>query len=177
MESFPEKIHICWLRFCIAYLDEWNEEVKAQLVEAMLRYGGKGCRSVAVIVAEFGFSEIHGELRDAIHEFWDENPQHQKPAHDLKYQYAYNKAVQRNQLWLEDFLIQESEEMPDTDFMVNWVKGGEDKVRELKASFGKKVQSVYITGEVSNGSETEELSKAQRPSLYWKPDGVDLLNK
>ena len=164
-------------KFSIAYLDEWNEEIKEQLAEAMLRYGGKGCRSVAVVVADFSLGEVEAELEETIREFWKANPQHLKPAPDLKYQYAYNEAVDRDQLWLEDFLIQESDEMPETDFTVNWVQGGKNKVRELKALFGQKVQSVYTVGKDMDGLETEALAKAQRPPLYWKPDGVDLIEE
>ncbi|WP_428236243.1 acyl-CoA reductase [Gracilimonas sp.] len=164
-------------KFSIAYLDDWNEETKQELIEAMLRYGGKGCRSVAVVVANVGLKKVKEELEKAIREFWELNPQHQKPAPDLQYQYAYNAAVQRSQLWLEDFLIQESEELPDTDFTVNWVEGGEEKVRELKTHFGKKVQSVYSAGKKIAGIETEELAKAQRPNLWWKPDGVDVVEE
>ncbi|MCP9290480.1 acyl-CoA reductase [Gracilimonas sediminicola] len=162
-------------KFSIAYLEDWNEETKKELIEAMLRYGGKGCRSVAVVVANFGLKKVKEELKKAIREFWELNPQHQRPAPDLQYQYAYNAAVQRSQLWLEDFLIQESEELPDTDFTVNWVEGGEEKVRELKTQFGKKVQSVYTFGKEIAGIETEKLAKAQRPNLWWKPDGVDVV--
>lgn len=164
-------------KFSIAYLDEWNEEIKENLTEAMLRYGGKGCRSVAVVVAEFKLDEVKEELEQAIQSYWKKNPPHQKPTPDLTYQFAYNKAIERNQLWLEDFLIQETKELPETDFTVNWVKGGAAKVRELKAQFGTKVQSVYSAGTEISGLETEELAKAQRPPLWWKPDGVDVVKR
>lgn len=164
-------------KFSIAYLNEWNEEIKEQLVEAILRYGGKGCRSVAVVVAKFGLNEVKEELKEAMEDFWETNPQYPNPAPSVKYQYAYNEAVERNQLWLEEFLIQETDELPETDFTVNWVKGGEAKVRELKAQFGTKVQSVYTAGNEISGLETEELAKAQRPPMWWKPDGVDVVRK
>ncbi|MAO65955.1 MAG: hypothetical protein CL666_13255 [Balneola sp.] len=162
-------------KFSIAYLEDWNEEVKNDLVESMLRYGGKGCRSVAVVVATFTLDEVKEELSSAIQKFWKDNPQQQKPAPELKYQFAYNEGIQRNQLWLEDFLIQETDELPETDFTVNCVKGDEAKVRELKAQFGTKVQSVYTTETEISGLETEELAKAQSPPLWWKPDGVDVV--
>lgn len=161
-------------KFSIAWLNEWNEEVKEELVEAILRYGGKGCRSVAVVVADFGLNEVKEELQTSIRNFWRENPQHQKPAPELKYQFAYNKGIQRNQLWLEDLLIQETDELPETDFTVNWVKGDEERVRALRMKFGEVVQSVYTIGSGIDGLKTELLSKAQRPPLYWKPDGVDI---
>ncbi|WP_020401758.1 acyl-CoA reductase [Gracilimonas tropica] len=162
-------------KFSIAYLDEWNEQVKCELTEAMLRYGGKGCRSVALVVAKFELDEVKEELLSEMQEFWEKNPQHQKPQPELKYQYAYNKGIQRNQLWLEDFLIQETDEFPETNFTVNWVRGDEEKVRSLRMNFGNVVQSVYTTGAEINGLKTEPLSKAQKPPLWWKPDGVDVV--
>lgn len=162
-------------KFSMAYLSEWNLQIKEELVEAMLRYGGKGCRSVAVVVAEFGLLEIREELEEAIHSFWKENPQHLKPSPDLKYLMAYNKAVDRGQLWLQDFLIQETDELSDTDFTVNWVKGDLEKVRELRMKFGELVQSVYTDGPKIEGLKTELLSSAQKPPIWWKPDGVDVI--
>ncbi|MFP8489036.1 acyl-CoA reductase [Gracilimonas sp. Q87] len=162
-------------KFSIAYLSEWSEEIKADLVEAILRYGGKGCRSVAVVVVPLGLDEVKEELKQAINFYWKQNPQHQKPTPNLKYQYAYNEGIQRNQLWLKDFLIQESEDLPETDFTVNWVKGDVSKVRDLRIMFGQKVQTVYTCGEDIVGMDTEPLRSAQSPRLYWKPDGVDVI--
>lgn len=164
-------------KFSIAYLREWNEQVKTDLTEAILRYGGKGCRSVAVVVADFSLDEVKEELRSAIQEFWEENPQHQKPDADLKYQFAYNEGIQRNQLWLKDFLIQETDELPETDFTVNWVKGDEEKARQFRTQFGELVQTVYTTGNKIEGLKTEELRLAQRPPIWWKPDGVDVVEE
>jgi hypothetical protein len=162
-------------KFSMAYLSEWNADVRQDLTEAMLRYGGKGCRSVAVIVAPFGLNEVREDLKEAVRSFWNQNPQLQKPAGDLKYQFAYNEGIQQNQLWLNDFLIQDTEELPDTDFTVNWVNGGKDTVRDLRISFGQMVQTVYTCGEDIQGLDTEPLGMAQSPPLYWKPDGVDVI--
>jgi hypothetical protein len=164
-------------KFSIAYLDEWDEEVKEMLVEAMLRYGGKGCRSVAVVVSKFGLDEVKEELKASVQNYWKENPQHKNPTPDLKYQYAYNEGIKRNQLWLEDFLIQRTEEMPETDFAVNWVKGDEGKVRELRMKFGELVQSVYTMGETIESLKTEPLASAQKPPMWWKPDGMDVVKE
>ncbi|HBQ60976.1 MAG TPA: hypothetical protein DD671_15505, partial [Balneolaceae bacterium] len=159
-------------------LEDWNEEVKNDLVESMLRYGGKGCRSVAVVVATFALDEVKEELSSAIQKFWKENPQHQKPEPELKYQFAYNEGIQCNQLWLEDFLIQETDEFPESDFTVNWVKGDEAKVKELRMKFGGIVQSVYTTTDSKiDVVKAEPLSKAQSPPLWWKPDGVDVVEE
>lgn len=164
-------------KFSMVYLNDWNKERKEELVEAMFRYGGKGCRSVAVVVAEFGLDEVIEELRTSIQNFWKENPQHKKPAPELKYQFAYNEGIKRNQLWLEDFLIQEANELPEIDFTVNWVKGDKEQVRALRMIFGEVLQSVYTTGAEIDGLNTEPLSQAQSPPLYWKPDGVDVISE
>lgn len=164
-------------KFSIAYLHEWNDQVKDDLTEAMLRYGGKGCRSVAMIVSDFGIDEVKEELQTSIQKFWEENPPYQNPAPDLNYQHAYNKGVERKELWMKNFLIQETEEMPETDFTVNWVRGDVEKVRELGMQFGELVQSVYTTGIRIDGLETEPLASAQKPPLWWKPDGVDVVGE
>ncbi len=164
-------------KFSMVYVDEWNAEIRKQLAEAMLRFGGNGCRSAAVIVSSFELKKVKDELKEAIQAFWEENPQHRQPGSGLRYQFAYNEAVGRNQLWLEQFLIQTGEELPEIDFSAQWVKGGEQKVRELKAKFGQKVQSVYTCRTEIDGISTEPLSTAQRPPLYWKPDGMDVLRK
>jgi hypothetical protein len=174
----PDAIYIIrTAKFSIAYLSDWNVEIRSELVEAMLRYDGKGCRSVAVVVAPFGLDEVKEELKHAIRLFWKNNPPHQKPTPDLKYQYAYNKGIQRNQLLLDDFLIQETEDLPETDLTANWVKGDEDTVRDLRILFGQKVQTVYTCGEDIKGLDTEPLRSAQSPPLYWKPDGVDVVEE
>ncbi|MEX0722353.1 MAG: acyl-CoA reductase [Gracilimonas sp.] len=162
-------------KFSMAYLSDWNKETKKDLVEAMLRYGGKGCRSVAVVVASFELGEIKDELKNAVQAYWKENPQHLKPTPDVKYQYAYKKSLDADQLWLQDFLIQETRDIPETDFTVNWVKGDVEKVRELRMKLGELVQSVYTTGAQIEGLKTEPLFKAQKPPIWWNPDGVDLI--
>ncbi|MCH2450935.1 MAG: acyl-CoA reductase [Gracilimonas sp.] len=164
-------------KFSMVYLNEWNEGIKGELVEAMLRYGGKGCRSAALVAAKFGLDEVKEELRSSMQNFWRKNPQHQKPAPELKYQFAYNEGIQRNQLWLEDFLIQETDELPEMDFMVNWMEGDEERVRALRMKFGEVVQSIYTTGLEIDGLKTEPLSQAQSPPLWWKPDGVDVISE
>lgn len=162
-------------KFSIAYLDKKDPTTMRDFVEAVFRYGGRGCRSVGVVVTPFRLDSIKCELTDYIEEFWLKNPQFAKPEPVLAYRFAFNKALGKSQAWLNDFLIQESEEMPDMDFTLHWVNGGADKVRELKTEFGPAVQSVYTTGEKIEGVETEFLSQAQTPPLWWKPDGMDLL--
>ncbi len=159
-------------KFSMAYITSEDSEVITDLVEAIFRYGGQGCRSVAFVVSPIRFNKLKCHFQDYIESFWLKNPQVKKPSEALAYQFAYNKAIDRSQAWLDDFLIQESEDFPELDFTLHWVEGDEDKLNELKEKFGPAVQSVYTAGLKIEGMETELLSLAQRPPLWWKPDGI-----
>lgn len=178
-----EKPHTRYLirtaHFSMAYLDEQDKKHMEDLVEAIFRYGGKGCRSVAVVVSPYSLNEIKCELTDYVEAFWLDNPQHEKPKPKLKQRFAYNKAIERPQAWLDDFLLQEGGLELDQDFICYWVQGDEKKVSELSDEFGKQLQSIYVTHpDISiPGKEVqvEFLSDAQTPPIYWKPDGTDVL--
>lgn len=165
--------------FSMAFLDRKEEPVIENLVEGIFRYGGKGCRSVAVVVSTYSLGEIKNKLREAVHSFWLENPQHGCPPPGLKQQYAYNEAVERPQLWLEHFLLQEGGLEFERDFVTYWVRGDEETVAEVAEQYERELQSIYIShpGVEIPGLEnqTELLAGAQRPSISWKPDGVDTL--
>ncbi len=162
-------------KFSIAYIDSEEPRVIEDLVEAVFRYGGRGCRSVAIVVSPTRFSKLKCHFQDYVEAFWLKNPQHKKPKEILAYQFAYNKAIEREQAWMNDFLIQETEELPELDFTLHWVEGDHQKVKELKKKYGNAVQTVYTTGKKIEEIETEFLSMAQRPSLWWKPDGVSII--
>lgn len=162
-------------KFSMAYITNEDPEVITDLVEAIFRYGGQGCRSVAFVVSPIRFNQLKCHFQDYIESFWLKNPQHKKPTEVLAYQFAYNKAIDRPQAWLDDFLIQESEEFPELDFTLNWVQGDEEKLKELKEKFGSAVQTVYTAGEKISGIETEFLSLAQQPPLWWEPDGMGVI--
>lgn len=162
-------------KFSMAYITNEDSEVITDLVEAIFRYGGQGCRSVAFVVSPIRFNKLKCHFQDYIESFWLKNPQLKKPTEALAYQFAYNKAIDRPQAWLDDFLIQESEEFPELDFTLHWVQGDEKKLKQLKEKFGTTVQTVYTAGEKIEGLETEFLSKAQTPDLWWEPDGIGVI--
>tara|TARA_R110002126_G_scaffold291745_1_gene456635 strand:+ start:18311 stop:19378 length:1068 start_codon:yes stop_codon:yes gene_type:complete len=162
-------------KFSIAYLDNEDPDTLRDLIEAVFRYGGKGCRSVAIIVSPYSLEKVKCHFTDYVEEFWLKNPQHQKPKENLAYQFAFNKAVERDQAWLDDFLVQETDEFPDQEFTLNWVQGNHQKLKKLHQKFGNSVQSVYRTGENIEGIDTEFLSTAQTPDLWWEPDGVGVI--
>ncbi|RNC79671.1 MAG: hypothetical protein ED557_14210 [Balneola sp.] len=162
-------------KFSMAYITNEDPEVITDLVEAIFRYGGQGCRSVAVVVSPIRFNKLKCHFQDYIESFWLKNPQLRKPKEALAYQFAYNKSIERPQAWLDDFLIQESEDFPELDFALHWVQGDESKVLELREKFGGVVQTVYSAGEQIEGIKTEFLSQAQTPDLWWEPDGVAII--
>lgn len=165
--------------FSMAYLDRPDKRTMKDLVEGIFRYAGKGCRSVAMVVSPFSLDSIKCELTDYIESFWLENPQHEKPSPKLKQQFAYNKAIDRPQAWLDDFLLQEGGLEFDQDYVCYWVPGDESTVAELAEKYGDRLQSVYITHpdiEIRGlEKQVEFLSDAQQPPINWKPDGMDTL--
>ena len=162
-------------KFSMVYITSEVPEVVTDLVEAIFRYGGQGCRSVAVVVSPIRFNKLKCHFQDYIEAFLLKNPQLKQPTPALEYQFAYNKAIGRDQAWLDHFLIQENEDFPELDFTLHWVKGDESKLIELKEKYGSSVQTVYTAGEKISDLKTEFLSMAQRPPLWWEPDGVSVL--
>lgn len=165
--------------FSMTYLDRKDEQTMQDLVESIFHYGGMGCRSVALVVSPFSLNEIKGELTDYIESFWLKNPQHKTPPPKLKQQYAYNKAVERPQAWLDYFLLQEGGLELDQDFACYWKLGDESTVAELAENHQEQLQSIYVTHPdvkiPGYEQRTEFLSDAQQPPISWKPDGVDTL--
>jgi hypothetical protein len=165
--------------FSIAYLDRKDERTMQDLVEGIFRYGGMGCRSVAIVVSPYFLDSIKCELTDYIETFWLENPQHETPPPKLKQQFAYNKAIERPHAWLDYFLLQEGGLELDQNFICYWVQGDESTAAELADEYREELQSIYIPHpdiEIPNREQrTEYLSDAQQPPISWKPDGIDTL--
>lgn len=153
--------------FSIAYLDRKDERTMQDLVESIFRYGGKGCRSVAIVVSPFSLDEIKCELTDYVESFWLDNPQHASPSPKLRQQYAYNKAIERPQAWLDYFLLQEGGIELDQDFICYWTSGDESTVASLAKEYSDQLQSIYVPHPdlTVPGWEdrTEYLSDAQQP--------------
>ncbi len=167
--------------FSIAYLDNDDPAYLKVLAEAIARYDGKGCRSVAIVVSAVSLCSIQCQLTDCFEAFWTENPTKIKRNPILKYRMAYNKAIERSQVMLDKFLIEESE--PDLeDNVIHWLQGGPELVPEIVGRFSEEVQNIYVTGShvaipgLSNSlGKIDLLSRAQCPQISWKPDGIDIL--
>ncbi|HLR76831.1 MAG TPA: acyl-CoA reductase [Balneolaceae bacterium] len=165
--------------FSIAYLDRRDKKTLKNLTEAIFRYGGKGCRSTAVVVSPIGLERLRNDLTIYAQSFFQQNPQHFKPAPRLRQQFAYNKAIGRNQIWLDNFLLQEGGLEFDQDFICYWVKGETSAVDKIAKRHDKMLQSVYTTRpyiEIPGfDGQIEDLADAQQPPIDWKPDGTDIL--
>lgn len=168
--------------FSIAYVNEHSQKTMEDLTEAVFRYGGTGCRSVAIVVAPFSLNSQKCHFTDYVEAFWLKTPQHQKPNKSLFYRYATNKAIDVNQAWLNDFLIEERQSKPTDKFILQWIKGDRDKLKNIIQEYKDGLQSVYTTSkehaDILNNelqAKTELLSKAQTPDIWWKPDGVDTI--
>jgi len=165
--------------FSIAYIGDSEKETMHQLADAVLRYSGKGCRSVAMVVAPYSLNSSKCGFTDYVESFWLKNPQHEKPPASLYYRYAYNKAAGIDQAWLDDFLIEETDLEPSEPFILQWVKGDRKLAGELAQRYQSRLQSLYISNpsiEIKNAPiETELLIDAQNPPIWWKPDGKDPL--
>ncbi|MEX0661710.1 MAG: hypothetical protein WEA58_00565 [Balneolaceae bacterium] len=164
--------------FSIAFIEDSLPDTMDQLTQAVLRYGGKGCRSVAMVVAPFSLHSQKCHFTDYIEKFFLAVPQHEKAPPSLYQRYAYNKSVGIEQAWLDNFLIEETEMEPSEPFILHWVKGGKDTLTKLVDRYKNGLQTVYVKDpsvEIE-GIETELLIDAQQPPIYWKPDRVNAIS-
>ncbi len=161
--------------FSIAYIEDSAPETMNQLAESVFRYGGKGCRSVAMVVAPFSLKSKKCGFTDYIEQFLMKAPQHDKAPPALYQRYAYNKAVGIDQAWLDNFLIEETDIRPSIPYVLHWVQGGKEKLGELIQKYSAGLQTVYVKDPTVqiDGVNPELLVDAQQPPIYWKPDGVD----
>lgn len=165
--------------FSMALIEDNQPQTMEDLTEAAFRYGGTGCRSVAIVVAPFHLNSEKCEFTDYIESFWLQNPQLKKPNETLYYRYAYNRGLEIPQAWLDNFLIEENVSKPKEKFLLYWVKGDMNTLTELAGKYRDGLQSIYSTsnhiGKNILGYQIESLSSAQSPPIWWKPDQVDTI--
>jgi hypothetical protein len=166
--------------YSMALVEDDQPETMRQLVNAIFRYGGKGCRSVAMVVAPFSLNSKKCHFTDYVEEFWMNQPQHEKAPPSLYHRYAYNKAAGIEQAWLDNFLIEETDRKPVEPFILQWVKGDRKTAAALTNRYLDGLQSIYVTDSSVQlpGApvEPELLKDAQQPPIWWTPDGTDPLN-
>lgn len=163
--------------FSIAHIEDFESETMRMLTEAAMRYGGNGCRSVAIVVAPFSFRSKACNITDFAEEYLIRlsEPSREDPL--LYHRYAYNKAVGIHQIWLDRFLIEENDAEPEIPGLIHWVVGDRDTTSKMSERFGARLQSVYVTDPKIKIKrvKTELLADAQRPPIDWKPDGIDAI--
>lgn len=165
--------------FSAAVIGEWNPQTAAELAEAILRYGGKGCRSVAMVYTNLSLVEATPELIQASRQWFETNDYPGEISPFVRYRMAYNEAMQIPQVLAGTHLIQEGIPSPDNPEIVYWLPKAIPE--EIRGSYGAHLQEVYVSGSSKNreisseATSFEPLFKAQRPEIDWRPDGVDVL--
>jgi hypothetical protein len=166
--------------YSIAIISDNKPETFRQLTEAAFRYGGQGCRSVAVVFAPFSLNSEKCSFTDYVESFWLTNPQHSKPQPSLYYRFAYNKGAEYEQSWLDDFLIEESALKPSEKFVLHWIEGDAKMAAEYISKHGDGLQTVYAVNPEQYQQDIpvhiEPLNTAQKPPINWEPDGICTLS-
>lgn len=168
-------------KFSVLWLDEPPGNVYSSMVEAIERYEGQGCRSVKVIVSPYDIYQHSCPTTDYFEDYWTQNPTHSKPSSATRHRLAYNKSIDRKQLRLEHLVIEESFPQTITKDCVHWIQGTKDDVNQVVETFDKDIQTVYaLPGKEEALAEkinhsVESITDAQFPPIYWRPDGVDVL--
>ena len=188
--------------FSIAYCPSKEAviEQSTEFMDALMRHGGKGCRSVGVVVSPVGLNELRIPLENAMKNVLEQSSSanlrkaeiplqgvNRSESTSLTYKKAYNIAVDKVFVGVGDWLIEEHPieyvPEPSNNRVVYWVHANQEDLVNLVERFGSALQSIYYLG--TNASEVkkpykhsfdiESIDSAQRPPLYWKPDGTDIL--
>jgi hypothetical protein len=155
--------------FSVVLLDGDSEQELIDLCEAMFRYGGRGCRSAAIVYSNKSLSDIRNELLVHAEQWFRGNEYPSEVPVAVLYRNAYNKVAGIESLLVGSHLIQQGLPSPDHPQIIYWQP--EIDYRSLRATFGSDLQEIYG----SSQHNLTPLSQAQRPPIDWKPDGKDTL--
>lgn len=206
--------------FSIAYCSSKEAviEQSTEFMDALMRHGGKGCRSVGVVVSPVGLNELRIPLENAMKNVLEQNSYfrqantleqsdalkqnnsanlkkaeiplqggNRSESTRLTYKKAYNIAVDRVFVDVGDWMIEEHPieyvPEPSNNRVVYWVHANQKDLVNLVERFGSALQSIYYVGPKASDVkkpykypfDIESIDSAQRPPLYWKPDGIDIL--
>jgi hypothetical protein len=206
--------------FSIAYCSSKEAviEQSKEFMDALMRHGGKGCRSVGVVVSPVGLNELRIPLENAMKNVLEQNGSlrqantleqsdalkqnnsanlkmaeiplqggNRSESTRLTYKKAYNIAVDRVFVDVGDWMIEEHPieyvPEPSNNRVVYWVHANQEDLVNLVERFGSALQSIYYVGPKASdvkkpykySFDIESIDSAQRPPLYWKPDGIDIL--
>jgi hypothetical protein len=155
--------------FSATMLTDTNDIILSDLCEAMFRYGGRGCRSVAIVYSAKTLREIQNELSTMAQQWFSKNRYLEKPNQVVLYRHAYNRAVGITSILAGSHVIQEGTPSPDYPEVIYWQPLSD--AHTVRNNYGPALQEVYNSATVN----TTTLSLAQRPPIDWKPDGTDTL--
>ncbi|MDI6402358.1 hypothetical protein QLX67_10140 [Balneolaceae bacterium ANBcel3] len=184
-------------RFSVAWLSNGcKEQSRSELVEAIMRYEGQGCRSVAVVVAPDALEDSFPVLKPQIRAFLKDNRPYHPQSPGTAYWKSYLKSVGKPALKAGPMIFTDDPSMAGKKQFITWIQGGINEVESIASRFGKSIQNIYLEDEsyldmeknaVLSGKNTEKsvtethpdvferLSRAQKPNISWKPDGEDAL--
>ena len=138
------------------------------LVEAMLRYEGKGCRSVALVIAPVPLGRVAGLLLPAMEAYLKACPFSYYPTRGVRYWKSYLESIGKTVVQAGPVLVTDDPDMAGKEDIICWVEGDRDDVERWRERMGSRLQEVYRIG--------ESLNHAQTPPVDWKPDGFDVLS-
>src|SRR5690606_16364093 len=90
--------------FSVAWLRGATDRDYGDLAEAILRYGGNGCRSVKAVVSDVSLLSESCDLTDALEAWWTRQPDHRAPTERTRFDVAALHAAERPYLLLEQLL-------------------------------------------------------------------------
>ena len=168
--------------YSLAYLYDLKEETISALVEGMLRYEGRGCRSVAMVLSPRRLDAHKDEIKAAVSAFLDENPPAKPEKELVSYRRAYYRAIGKTAIHVSPYLISPGTGMPEIPQIIHWQQSDEHKVLELLRNYGGQIQSIYsdrpeqLTRHLpALNYPVEPPVQAQKPPIHWKPDQVDTI--
>lgn len=138
------------------------------LVEAMLRYEGKGCRSVALVIAPVPLGRVAGLLLPAMEAYLKDCPFSYYPTSGVRYWKSYLESIGKTVVQAGPVLVTDDPDMAGKEDIICWLEGDRDDVERWRERMGSRLQEVYRIG--------ESLNRAQTPPVDWKPDGFDVLS-
>lgn len=153
--------------FSVAYLPQWDDTQLPDLVEGILRYDGKGCRSVAIVYTNIPLEQVAKKLQDEAAGWMKRNREIPDPGPYVRFRKAYNDAAGIPCVGIGNHLIQEGHAVPDHPEIVYWQPARD--IHEPRLTFAEALQEVY-------GEKATPLQQAQRPPVDWRPDGVNPLS-
>lgn len=142
------------------------------LTEAIFRYDGKGCRSVACVFTSAEPAMILQKIAESAASYLEENPPENKTLPALDFRGAYNFAIQKDFIRIGNLLLEAGDPELKKDGVVTVTKATIEEMKAFRQNSGHAIQSMYSNVDVP---DCEQLSEAQRPPISWKPDGKDVL--